>query len=621
MGDVPDAHAVRAAKVALGSRSDTTRAAPHGGRPRLDELGRKKKEPKPSCLVEHGDALGVRATLDSVKCFFLFCALILVLGLPVAAGAANPDSSNVYSSEEAIRRYAAGRLLEEAGDHAEALREYYRALALEPRSAGIASRVSELTARSGDAARSLEFAERGLAHSPGDARLLWLRGAALFNLGRAPDALETLSAAAQADSTETEYARSLARVAEQVGRMDIVADAWRRITSQDFDDGEAWFQLASVEARLGNFEAADRALAQAIDLSPQRPGMFFMQGWIREGQGRAQEAIDLYRRHLDIHESDPATRRRLVQLLAREKRWDEAYREAARVNQEQPDDFMALEVLTDLAYRAKRGSDAKRLTTRLRERAGRDEDRLLRVIGLLARNGKGDEGVAIADEWARSAPAPNGDQLAAQARALAGDTRGAIARARAAAGAAPDSLGPRLLLARLHQSNAEYAAAESVWTSMLASGADTLIVLLEIASCREQRGDLAAAESAVRDALRSDPESPRALNFLGYLLADHRQSLPEALQLIQRALAADPDNGAYVDSLGWVYYRLGRLDEARVELERAVRLTGGDPVVHEHLGDVYRDLKLLDLARKQYQLSLSLNGANPQVKAKLAGIR
>ena len=552
---------------------------------------------------------------------FSLCALCLVLEVPLAARAAPVDSAGSYASEESIRRYAAGLLLEEAGEHAEALREYYRALALEPGSAGIARRVSELTARTGDAARSLEFAERGLAQVPGDPRLLWLKGAAQFNLGRAPEALETLIAAVAGDSTETEYARTLARVAEQLGRTDVVAQAWRKTTFQDFDDGEAWFQLASSEARLGNFDAADRALTQALDIAPQRPGISFMQGWIREGQGRAREAIDLYRRHLEIHSSDPATRRRLVQLLAREKRWDEAYREAVRVHQEQPEDFVSLEVLTDLAYRSKRTPEAKRLTARLRERAGKDEDRMLRVIGMLARNGKGAQGVVLADEWARSAPAPLGDQLAAQARSMTGDDRGAIVKALRAVESAPDSLGPRLLLARLYQGNREYAQAESLWTSILARGGDTLVVMLEIGALREQGGNIEGAEWAVRDALRAEPDSPRGLNFLGYLLADHRRNLDEALTLIRRALRVDPDNGAYVDSLGWVFYRLGRLEEARIELERAVRLTGGDPVVHEHLGDVYRDLKLLDLARRQYQLSLSLNASNPQVKAKLAGIR
>jgi len=118
-----------------------------------------------------------------------------------------------------------------------------------------------------------------------------------------------------------------------------------------------------------------------------------------------------------------------------------------------------------------------------------------------------------------------------------------------------------------------------------------------------------------------EPENPTALNFLGYLWADHDRNLEEAVELIVRAIAQDPDNGAFIDSLGWAYYRLGRLGEARVQLERAVRLTGGDAVVREHLADVYNALQLNDLAREQYRLSLAADPNNRRVRAKLEGLR
>jgi tetratricopeptide (TPR) repeat protein len=91
--------------------------------------------------------------------------------------------------------------------------------------------------------------------------------------------------------------------------------------------------------------------------------------------------------------------------------------------------------------------------------------------------------------------------------------------------------------------------------------------------------------------------------------------------MIRRALERDPDNGAYVDSMGWVLYRLGRLTEARKELERAALLTSGDAVVLEHLGDVYRDLHLVDLARQQYQKALAAQGDGTRLKSKLDGLR
>jgi Tfp pilus assembly protein PilF len=120
-----------------------------------------------------------------------------------------------------------------------------------------------------------------------------------------------------------------------------------------------------------------------------------------------------------------------------------------------------------------------------------------------------------------------------------------------------------------------------------------------------------------RDALAHAPDFPGALNFLGYLLADNARELPEALSMIRRALDQDPGNGAYVDSYGWVLYRLGRLEEARVQLESALTLTGGDPVIHEHLGDVYRDLRMPERAREQYRASLEADSGNTRVRNKL----
>ena len=110
-------------------------------------------------------------------------------------------------------------------------------------------------------------------------------------------------------------------------------------------------------------------------------------------------------------------------------------------------------------------------------------------------------------------------------------------------------------------------------------------------------------------------------NFLGYLLADHDKSLTEAQGLLEKAIAHEPENGAYVDSYGWLLYRLGRLPEALTQLQRAVVLTGGDPAIHEHLGDVFRDLKQTEKAREQYRLSLAKDSGNRKLKDKLERLR
>ncbi len=103
----------------------------------------------------------------------------------------------------------------------------------------------------------------------------------------------------------------------------------------------------------------------------------------------------------------------------------------------------------------------------------------------------------------------------------------------------------------------------------------------------ERSGDMAASETDFRAALAINPEQPQVLNYLGYSLVEQQRDLDEALDMIERAVAASPDSGYIVDSLGWVLYRLGRYEEAVDQMERAVELLAVDPVINDHLGDVY----------------------------------
>ena len=95
------------------------------------------------------------------------------------------------------------------------------------------------------------------------------------------------------------------------------------------------------------------------------------------------------------------------------------------------------------------------------------------------------------------------------------------------------------------------------------------------------------AEADFRAALVLRPDQPQVLNYLGYSLVERGEKLDEALGMIETAVAAEPDNGAIVDSLGWVYFQLGRYEDAVKPMERAASLEAVDPIVNDHLGDVY----------------------------------
>jgi tetratricopeptide (TPR) repeat protein len=142
-----------------------------------------------------------------------------------------------------------------------------------------------------------------------------------------------------------------------------------------------------------------------------------------------------------------------------------------------------------------------------------------------------------------------------QARALfdAGDRSGAIALVEAAVRAFPQDVQTQYALADLY---------------------------------RDSGRDL-DAERTLRQILAIDPTNANALNYLGYLLALRGEQLDEAISLVRRALEADPDNGAYLDSLGWAYFRRGDLDQAEKYLSAAAARLPRNSEIQDHLGDLY----------------------------------
>ena len=103
----------------------------------------------------------------------------------------------------------------------------------------------------------------------------------------------------------------------------------------------------------------------------------------------------------------------------------------------------------------------------------------------------------------------------------------------------------------------------------------------------EQQKKAAEAEQAFRKALALDEDNPSVLNYLGYMLADRGMKLDEAVQLIQKAVDIDPINGAFLDSLGWAFFKQDKLDLAEQYLKRAVIFAATNATMYDHLGDVY----------------------------------
>jgi len=139
---------------------------------------------------------------------------------------------------------------------------------------------------------------------------------------------------------------------------------------------------------------------------------------------------------------------------------------------------------------------------------------------------------------------------------------------------------------------------------------------LELGFCLQQAGRIDDAREALRALQREFPDDPDVANSYGYFLAELGEDLETAERLIQLALRAEPRNGAYLDSLGWVYYQQGRYQEAFDLLVEAANQRGEDPVILEHLGRTLNRLNRPDQALSMLQRALAAGG-DPEVLAPL----
>lgn len=127
----------------------------------------------------------------------------------------------------------------------------------------------------------------------------------------------------------------------------------------------------------------------------------------------------------------------------------------------------------------------------------------------------------------------------------------------------------------------------------------------------ERMKNYGEAEAQFRKVLEMNPDNDAALNYLGYMLADRNVRLEEARDLISKAVEHEPSSGAYLDSLGWVYFRLNKLPEAEDKLREALRYMSRDPTVHDHLAEVYFHEGKIREAIAQWQSSLREYQAGP----------
>ena len=201
------------------------------------------------------------------------------------------------------------------------------------------------------------------------------------------------------------------------------------------------------------------------------------------------------------------------------------------------------------------------------------------------------QATTAAEEAAKRFPDDRGLQMvAASQQADMGDPDPAIARVKALLKDNADDRDVYIALAQMYSRIKEWNKAEESINKAIELSSkpeDKDYALFVAGSIYERQKVYDKAEKAFHKVLADDPKNAMALNYLGYMLANRGTRLDESLGYIRRAVALDPQNGAYLDSLGWVYYKMGNDELAEENLRRAAERMGDDPTIHDHLGELY----------------------------------
>jgi tetratricopeptide (TPR) repeat protein len=334
-------------------------------------------------------------------------------------------------------------------------------------------------------------------------------------------------------------------------------------------------------------EQPDRAIAQyqsAIDQMPHRLGLRLDLAELLVRLGRPQEAIEQYR-----------------QVLARD-----AFHE------------LALRRLAILLYYLDEFAEARTILERLAEMMPGDAGVQLYLGRTVAGEGDMDGAIdhfqqaivlddSLADGWVSLGIACLQKE----------DYEGAEAVLKRGVLKLPDE--PRILhlLGVSHLRRERYLLAVGALEGALALAPDHIGIMRDLAHSYERAGHFQKAVSLFQQVLSQQPDDHWAMNYLGYMLADAGIRLKQAEQLIEKALQLNPENGYYLDSMGWVYFRLGRFELAEEYLIRAIDELPDQAVMHDHLGDVYLQRGQLEKALGQWQKALQLSPDDEQIRRKL----
>jgi tetratricopeptide (TPR) repeat protein len=516
-------------------------------------------------------------------------------------GAAQPDKVAKESLRKAIEHFEAltrlqpaegenflvlGRLYRLNNQRDKAAEVFKKVLSADADSKGARASLAQLYFDQGEYDEAVELLKK-VPEDEMDAALLGMLGFAYLQTRDFDAAVAMYEKALTQDPENQEVRRAYAEALMAGGRTAAARTELQKILQADPDDGATYLRLAQLDRQEGRFESARQELERARNLMPGNLEIPYQQAVLEDLLGNEDKAIEILQGLIKQSEkaegqytAGEASNRavfleRLGLIYRTQEKFDAAlavFGQVAALGKEQAARGAALTVETLRLSRQpeKALQEAEAAVVKF------PEDRPLRLLraSLVGERGRAEEAIQ-------------------QLRAMLNNT--------------PADREVHLTMAQVYSQAKRFAEAEAAARQALALSAkpdDQEYPQFLLGSIYERQKKYELAEEEFKKVLAANPLNAAAANYLGYMLADRGVRLEESVKYIQKALELEPNNGAYLDSLGWAYFKMKRLDLAESHLEKAARLISSDPTIQEHLGHLYLQMGKKQQAQEAWERAL-----------------
>ena len=393
--------------------------------------------------------------------------------------------------------------------------------------------------------------------------------------------------ASELDPSELSHLRGLGQTLLAEEKFTGALTVYEKLADLMPDDSDVYLRLAQIYRELHQLDHAEEYLLKARQYAPGSLEVMYNEAMLYEAQGRFEDAIRVLSDAVTgLKSQSPVlpSRRRSLAIL---------YQQLGQL------------------YRDTQNYQAAMYTYEELGRLGDEEDRRARVLIMDTYRVAKDLPKALQTGKEALAKYPNDPGLRTSYALLLGengqiDEAVKILRAQLTKGDADRDI--YLNIAQVYERGRRYKEAEEAAQAaevMPGQPRDNAMVWFLLGAIYERQKFYERAEVEFKKALAVNPRDAAVLNYYGYMLGDLGIRLDEAEALVQRALKEDPHSGAYLDSLGWIYYRENKLAEAEATLRKAVERESHDATIRSHLGDVYAKTGRSDLAAIEWEKSLA----------------